>query len=85
MATREDSLRRFGPLPADDKTIAGGEMEKECPACHKVFEAGDYVTLIALGPGDDPDEREKARNHGYYNAVATVVHWACATGEEDVE
>ena len=70
-------LRRFGPRPPDDRP-----NRPPCPACHKPFTAGDYTTIIALGPGDDPKERRKAREGRAYNAVGIVVHWACATGEE---
>lgn len=72
-----DDIRPFGPKSADHPSVGD-----ECPACHKPFEAGDYTTLIALGPGDDSEEREKARGGRYYNAVALEVHWACATGQE---
>jgi len=72
-----DTLRKFGPKGADHPTVG-----ENCPACHKPFQAGDFTTLIALGPGDDPEAQEKARSGiGFYNAVAVEVHWACATGE----
>jgi hypothetical protein len=69
--------RKFPPLKPDHPLVGG-----ECPACHETFTAGDETTLIALGPGDDPDARERAREGRVYNAVAVPVHWACATGEE---
>jgi hypothetical protein len=67
----------MGPLGADHPLVD----EKECPACGYAFEAGDLVTLIAVGPGPDPEEQEKARAGRPYNAVALPVHWLCATGE----
>lgn len=70
--------RRFGPKPETHPSVG-----TECPACKKPFETGDYTTLIALGPGDDPESQEKARDGSFYNAVAVEVHWACATGEPD--
>lgn len=73
-----DKLRKFGPKKKDHPSIG-----RSCPACEEEFEAGDYTTLIALGPGDDPDARKKAREGRPYNAVAKGVHWACATGEEE--
>lgn len=71
------SSRRFGPLPAD------GVPAYPCPACRQAFVAGDYTTLVPLGPGTDPDQRKRAREGRAYNARAIMVHWACATGEVD--
>lgn len=71
------SPRRFGPKPADDPSIG-----TPCPACGIAFAIGDYTTLVALGPGADPESRERAREGRVYNAVALQVHYACATGEE---
>ena len=68
-------LRRFGPKPDDHPSVG-----RECPACGKRFKPGDFTTLVCLGPGDDPDEQAKARMGKAYNAVASEVHWACATG-----
>lgn len=56
-------------------------MGKKCPACNRQFGAGDYTTIIALGPGDDEKEQRKAATGRPYNAVAVEVHWTCATGE----
>lgn len=53
-----------------------------CPACGKDFVMDDYVCLIPLGPGDDEEDREKARDGRWFTGPAAVVHWACATGEE---
>lgn len=70
-----DDLRKFGPKSDDHPSIG-----IECPACHKPLATGDYTTLIALGPGDDEGEQEKAATGGFYNAIAVEVHWACGTG-----
>lgn len=67
----------FGPKAVDHPSVG-----EECPACHQPFAAGDYTTLIALGPGGDLEERAQARAGGIYNAVALEVHYACATGVE---
>lgn len=67
------SNRKFGPKPADHPSV--GEL---CPACQKPFVAGDFTTLIALGPGDDPEAQERARQGRPYNAVAVEVHWKCS-------
>lgn len=69
----EDELRRFGPKTADHPSIT---MGMRCEACKQPFKEGDYTTLICLGPGEDEEEREKARMGRPYNAVATEVHWA---------
>jgi hypothetical protein len=69
--------RKFGPKKADHPSI-----DELCPACRKPFKEGDYTTLIALGPGDDKETQERAREGRVYNAVAVEVHWKCATGEE---
>jgi hypothetical protein len=69
--------RKFGPKVADHPSVG-----RECPACRVPFVAGDFTALVTLGPGDDPEEREKARTGRAYNAVATEVHWASATGDE---
>ena len=70
-------LRKFGPKSADHFSVG-----KPCTACQVPFKEGDYTTLITLGPGDDPEERIKAWEGRAHIAVATEVHWACATGEE---
>ena len=69
--------RRYGPKSANHPSI-----DEECPACHVSFVAGDYTTLIELGPGADKEERERAVAGRPYNAVAIEIHYACATGIE---
>ena len=69
--------RKFGPKDQDDPSI--GEI---CPACRVAFVEGDFTTLVALGPGSDPESRQRARQGRAYNAIALQVHYACATGEE---
>lgn len=49
-------MRKFGPKRADHPSV--GEL---CPACKKPFQVGDFTTLVALGPGDDPEAQERAR------------------------
>lgn len=72
------SPRRFNPLPTDHPSYA-----EPCPACGEQLGNGQPVTLVALGPGDSPEDRAKARDGRPHNAVAQPVHWACATGEEE--
>jgi len=71
--------RKMGPLTAEH--AATGD---ECPACHESFAEGDYVALVPLGPGPSAESRERAREGRAYNAVAAIVHWACATGGDAV-
>lgn len=82
VAVDMNQLRRFGPRPKSEDHFS---HDKPCPACHQPFKAGDYTTLIALGPGSDEESQERAREGRAYNAVALEVHWTCATGlvEED--
>lgn len=69
------TIRRFGPKTADHPSVG-----KECQACHSPLREGDFTTLITLGPGDDDEARERAREGRPYNAVAIEVHYACVTG-----
>lgn len=73
-----EHARKFGPKSADHPSIGA-----PCGACRQPFAAGDFTTLIALGPGADSEAQEARRNGRAYNAVAIEVHWACATGETD--
>jgi hypothetical protein len=70
------TTRKFGPKAVNHPSIG-----TPCPACQTPFAAGDYTTLVALGPGNDPEERRKAALGLAYRSVAVEVHWACATGE----
>lgn len=72
--------RKFGPKKEGHPSIG-----QECPACHEEFIEGDYTTLISLGPGDDEEAREHARECRAYNAIAIEIHWACVTGHADEE
>ena len=74
-----DNLPRFGPRNADTPSA------QPCPACRVPFVAGDFTTLITLGPGADPEERAKAAEGRAYNAVALEVHWSCATGDAAID
>lgn len=71
-----DPPRKFGPKAADHPSIG-----VKCSACDLPFRAGDYTTLIAIGPGDDKAAQAAARAGKEYNAIAIEVHWSCATGE----
>lgn len=68
-------LRPFGPKAGNHPSIG-----TPCPACRVPFAEGDYTTLVALGPGDDPESQKRAREGRFYNAVALEVHLACGAG-----
>lgn len=65
--------RKFGPKLSNHPSIG-----KPCPACGKLFKEGDYTTLVALGPGNDLEAQERAKQGRPYNAVAVEVHWDCS-------
>ena len=65
-------MRKFGPKKAGHPSI--GDL---CIACGKPFKAGDYTTLVEIGPGDDEDAREAIKAGRPYNAIAKEVHWEC--------
>lgn len=67
------TMRKFGPKAADHPGIG-----IECPACHVRFKEGDWTTLVVLGPGDDPDARERRDTGRVYTAVALEIHWECS-------
>lgn len=64
-----------GPLPEGSP-----QLRQECPACKEPFRVGDYVTLVPLGPGYDPEQRRLAAEGRPYESVALEVHFECATG-----
>jgi hypothetical protein len=69
-------MRKFGPKSDDAPSIG-----EPCPACHVPFKVGDYTTLVALGPGDNPEARQLMAQGRPYNAVAVEIHWDCSTKE----
>jgi len=73
-------LRKFGPKTADHPSIG-----EKCPACDVAFMAGDFTTLVMLGPGDDREARNRAIQGRPYNAVSIEVHFSCATGVVEPE
>jgi hypothetical protein len=48
-----------------------------CPACAQPLGDGTPVQLLALGPADDAEDREKHAAGRWYSAVALVVHATC--------
>lgn len=76
----EEPPRKMGPLKADHPLVTD---HTACLACHEEFAEGDYVSLLPLGPGNDPENRRKAREGRPYTAAAIPLHWACMTGQEE--
>lgn len=68
-------MRKFGPMSKDHPAVKDGE---KCPGCRKAIVEGDYVTLVPVGPGDDPEARKAAAAGRPYNAVAVIAHWDCS-------
>lgn len=66
---------QHGPLEARD-------IGAICPACEQPIQGGDAVSILMLGPGNDPDRRAKALAKVPYDIVCVEVHWACRTGDE---
>lgn len=75
----ELQLHRFGPKAVDHPSVTW-----PCAACSEPLGEGSYTVLVPIGPGKDPEEREKCRNGQHYNAIALEAHWACVTGQEEV-
>lgn len=74
------NLRKFSPLGSAHPAVT---KPMTCPACDQHFKEGDVTTLVELGPGNNPEAQRLARSGQAYTAVASIVHWACATGEEE--
>jgi len=66
--------QRYGPRPYSGCA--------RCPACDREFKKGDYTAFVVIGPGDDSESRQLAREGRPYCAVAVECCWACVTGEE---
>lgn len=78
MSADEHDPRRFGPKTADHPSC--NNPDSTCPACGEMFQAGDFTTLVTIGPGTDEEEQQKAREGRAYNAIAVEAHYACVTG-----
>lgn len=73
----------MGPLKADHPLVTGtGTYTDNCPGCQQRFKEGEYVTLVTVGPGDDVEAQQAARDGRAYTAVAMAAHWKCVTGED---
>jgi hypothetical protein len=67
--------RVWGPLEAGEKDAA--VLAMMCPGCFADFAPGEYVTLVVIGPGRDPEAQRKAAADQFYSAVAIPAHAAC--------
>lgn len=76
----EANHEKMGPLSATHPLVLP-ETNARCPGCPEDFKAGDYVTLVTVGPGDNAEQQEKAREGQAFNAVCVPAHWTCVTGE----
>lgn len=68
---------QHGPAMADQRAVG-----QPCPACRVPLAANDWVAVLPLGPGPDPQARVNARAGMPYQAVVIEIHWACHTGDE---
>jgi hypothetical protein len=65
------------PLAADHPLVLDTHV---CAACGTSFLTGEVTTIIVLGPGEDRESQEAARDGRAYTAQGVVVHYQCATG-----
>ena len=65
-------MRKYGPIEKFHPSIG-----TPCPACWRTFKPGDYITLIPVGPGENPEAQERMKQNKPYDAVALEVHWDC--------
>lgn len=73
-------IPKIGPKDQRHPTIGG-----ICLLCQEAFTAGDYTTILPMGPGADNESRTLCRAGEPYEGVGVEVHWICATGQKGVE
>ena len=56
-----------------------------CTACNAPIGEGQGFTMSVLGPGTDPEARERCQAGKPFAALSTLLHWACATGDATPE
>lgn len=49
-----------------------------CIGCDQAFEAGQYMTILPVGPGGDEESRAKAFRGGWYSCNGVPLHAECA-------
>lgn len=72
-------IPKIGPKDVRHPTIGG-----ICLLCQETFAAGDYTTILPLGPGGDHESRTLCKAGQPYEGIGVEVHWTCATGEPGV-
>lgn len=66
-------------IEANHPLVSGPPLDRRtCAACGHMFKVGDETVLIPLGPGQNPDEREKCRSGRPYAALCEIAHARCA-------
>jgi hypothetical protein len=70
----------MGPLDTGHPIVIQGQI---CQGCKRPLLAGEFVTLVVIGPGDDEDSRQRRDEGRPYNATAIPVHWDCSTQETE--
>jgi hypothetical protein len=72
----------LGPKKPDHPTIGA-----VCLACGRMLREGDYTTMVALGPGPDPQTKLACLAGKPYAAQGLELHYTCVTGmlPEDAE
>lgn len=62
----------FNTFPQPGPALAG----QLCPACDQPYDGP--IALIHIGPGDDLNDQQKARDGRWHTAAAVAVHAHCA-------
>jgi hypothetical protein len=65
--------KKYPPLLYNHPLV---EDKDKCKVCGEVFKEGDIVTLMPIGVCGE-ENREKAKQGKYYNAVSIPIHWDC--------
>lgn len=73
-------IPKIGPKDARHPTVGG-----TCLLCQEPYVAGDYTTILPMGPGGDQESRTLCRAGQPYEGIGVEVHWVCATGHPPVE
>lgn len=73
-------IPKIGPKDVRHPTIGGA-----CLLCQETFAAGDYTTILPMGPGSDPEARTLCKAGEPYEGIGVEVHWMCATGKSPIE
>lgn len=72
-------IPKIGPKDVRHPTVGGS-----CLLCQENFKAGDYTTILPLGPGADRESRLLCKAGEPYEGIGVEVHYICATGEPGI-